>query len=143
MLSSPASLASNCSTAIIVSAVQVSGPYSVSGIQTPFSVSPSQTQNYTVVFAPSAAGSANGSINFLSNANSTVSVTLNGSGVAGSLATLFPSSNSLNFGNLGVNSTQSQTVTITNAGSTSINRLFSRSNGNRILARQSDNSIYS
>jgi hypothetical protein len=119
-LSFPASLTSNCSTAIAVSAVQVSGPYSVSGIKTPFSIYPNQTQNYTVVFAPTAAGSANGSINFLSNANSNVSVTLNGSGVTGSLATLTRSSTSLSFGNVGVNSAQSQTVTITNAGSTSI-----------------------
>jgi hypothetical protein len=119
-LSSPASLTSNCSTTITVSAVQVSGRYSVFGFQTPFAISPNQTQNYTVVFAPTASGSSNGSINFLTNANSTVSVTLNGSGVAGSLATLSPSSTLLSFGNVGVNSAQSQTVTITNAGSTSI-----------------------
>jgi len=83
MISSSASLTSNCSSTITVSAIQVAGPYSVSAVQTPFSIAPNQTLNYTVVFAPTSTGVANGSINFVNSTNSGTFVTLIGTGVGG------------------------------------------------------------
>src|SRR5215469_13459900 len=81
--SSQASLVNNCTTAITVNSVQVSGPYSTSGFQTPFSVAAGQTQNYTAVFAPTAAGAATGSVAFTTSANTgqALSVSLSGTGV--------------------------------------------------------------
>jgi hypothetical protein len=83
-LASQASIVSNCPTTITVNSVQVSGPYSISGVQTPFSLAPGQTRNYTVAFAPTAAGTANGTITFISDATtSNISVSLTGTGVSG------------------------------------------------------------
>jgi hypothetical protein len=45
-----------------------------------FSIAANQTRNYSVVFAPTSSGAANGTINFV---NSGVSVMLYGPGVAG------------------------------------------------------------
>lgn len=123
-LSSTANIASNCPTTITVSSVKVSGPYSVSGFQTPFTIASGQKQNYTAVFAPTAAGTANGTITFVSNAttNPNLSVSLGGTGVTATTPqpTLTSNVSSLGFGNVTVNSPKSQTVTITNGGSTSV-----------------------
>jgi hypothetical protein len=55
--------------------------YSVSGITFPVTVPSGQSVNYTVTFAPAAAGSASGSISFVSNASDTpLTETLSGSG---------------------------------------------------------------
>ncbi|RZU39976.1 choice-of-anchor D domain-containing protein [Edaphobacter modestus] len=122
-LSSSGSITSNCPTTVTVSSVQVSGPYSVSGFQSPFSLASGQTQNYSAVFAPTTTGTANGTIAFVSNAatNPNVSVSLTGTGVGSTqVATLSSSATSLAFGNVAVNNAQSKTVTITNSGSTTI-----------------------
>jgi hypothetical protein len=119
-LASSGSLTSNCSSTISVSSVQVSGPYSVSGVQTPFSIAPNQTQNYSVVFAPVAAGAANGAITFVDSDNSGVSVTLSGTGVAAPQNSLSASPTSLSFGSVAVNSSTSLVLTIANSGSTSL-----------------------
>jgi hypothetical protein len=131
-LSSSASLTSNCPTTVTVSSVQVSGPYSVSGFQTPFSLAPDQSQNYTAVFAPTTPGTANGTISFVSNAatNPNISVSLTGTGRGSTqVATLSSNDTSLNFGNVAVNNAQSKTVTITNSGSTPITVSSLRVNG--------------
>ena len=81
---SSASIVNNCSTTIPVTTVQVTGPYSASGFQTPFSLAAGQTQNYTAVFTPTTTGTAAGSITFVSNATTgqTLSVSFSGTGVA-------------------------------------------------------------
>jgi len=122
-LSSTGSITSNCPTTVTVSSVRLSGPYTVSGFQTPFSLASGQKQNYTAVFAPTATGTANGNITFTSNASTTpnLSVSLTGTGVGSTqVATLTTSATSLAFGNVAVNIAQSKTVTITNSGSSSI-----------------------
>ncbi len=85
-LASSGSITSNCASTITVNSAQASGPYSLQGFQTPFSLASGQTQNYTAVFAPITAGTANGTISFASNAttNPNVSVSLSGTGVASS-----------------------------------------------------------
>ena len=118
-LASSAGLTSNCSSTINVSAVQISGPYSVSGIQTPFSIAPNQTRNYSVVFAPTSSGAANGTINFVNSANSGVSVTIYGTGVAAQQSSLSASPTSLSFGSHAINTSTSLVLTITNLSSIS------------------------
>jgi Abnormal spindle-like microcephaly-assoc'd, ASPM-SPD-2-Hydin len=119
-LSSSASLTNNCSSTINVSSIQITGPYSVSGVQTSFSVAPGQSQSYTVVFAPTAAGTDDGSVTFVDSDNSSVSVTLNGTGVAAAAtSSLSASPTSLSFGSIAVNSSTSLTLTVTNSGSAS------------------------
>ena len=120
--SSLASIANDCPTTITVSVVQVVGPYSTSGFETPFSLAPGQTLNYTTVFAPTTTGTVTGSITFVSNATTgqTLSVSLTGTGIASQQGLLSSSPAALNFGNVTVNSTQSQNVTITNTGAASV-----------------------
>jgi hypothetical protein len=98
------------------------GPYSTSGFETPFSLAPGQTLNYTTVFAPTTTGTVTGSITFVSNATTgqTLSVSLTGTGIASQQGLLSSSPATLNFGNVTVNSTQSQNVTITNTGAASV-----------------------
>ncbi|HEY6377486.1 MAG TPA: choice-of-anchor D domain-containing protein [Edaphobacter sp.] len=129
--SSVASIINSCPTAITVTSVQITGPYSASGYETPFSVASGQTQTYTAFFTPTTTGSAVGSIAFVSNAatGQTLSVSLTGSGVTppqgGSGVTppqglLSSNPTTLSFGNVTVNGTQSQSVTITNTGAASV-----------------------
>jgi hypothetical protein len=63
------------STSITVSSASWSGPgFSVSGITFPVTVPASQSVSFTVTFAPQSAGSAAGSISFLSNATNSPAV---------------------------------------------------------------------
>jgi hypothetical protein len=123
MISSSASITSNCTTSVTIDSVQSPGsPFSTSGFQTPFSLAPGKTQSYTAVFAPTATGTATGSIVFASTVSSVqpLTVALTGTGVASTQGTLSSSPTALSFGNVTVNSTQSQTATITNSGATSV-----------------------
>jgi Abnormal spindle-like microcephaly-assoc'd, ASPM-SPD-2-Hydin len=124
MISSPASITSNCTTTVTVNSAVSSGPpFSISGLQTPFTLTPGQPQSYTAVFTPTTTGTATGSIAFTSSQSSVqpLSVSLSGAGVASQQGTLSPSITPLSFGSVTVNSTQSQTVTITNTGAASVN----------------------
>jgi len=123
MISSSGSISSNCTTTVTINSVQSSGaPFSTSGFQTPFSLAPGQSQTYTAVFAPTTVGTVTGSIAFASNVSSVqaLSVSLTGTGVASQSATLTSNPTSVSFGNVSVNTSRSQTVTITNPGATSI-----------------------
>jgi len=123
MISSQASITSNCTTTVTVSSAQSSGPpFSISGLQTPFTLAAGQTQSFTTVFTPTATGTATGSIAFASNQSSVqpLSVSLAGTGVTSQQGTLSPSTSTLSFVNVTINSTQSQTATITNTGAASV-----------------------
>jgi hypothetical protein len=117
-----ANLVSSCRRTINVSRVTVAGaPFSITGLQPPFSVAPLQTISYTAVFTPTVIGLAPGSITFASDANNpTLPVTLTGTGVSSQQGLLTPSPSSLNFGNVTTNTAQSQIVTITNTGTPSV-----------------------
>jgi hypothetical protein len=80
----PATIVSNCSTTITITSAQTTGPFSVSGFQTPFSLGAGQTQDYTAIFTPTAVGTAAGNISYVSTATSsrTVTVSLAGNGVS-------------------------------------------------------------
>jgi len=120
--SSPASIVSNCPTTITVTAARISGaPFSASGFVTPFSVAPGQTHNYAAVFTPTKTGSATGSITFVGNGTAQdLWVSLTGTGTPPQQGLLSFSPTALSFGNVTVNSTQSQSATITNTGAASV-----------------------
>jgi len=122
-LSNPASITSNCPTAITINTAQASGsPFSISGLQTPFSLAPGQSQSFTAVFTPASAGTFTGNISFASNSAGVQgkSVALTGTGVAAQQGTLSSTPPTLSFGNVVVSSTQPATATITNTGSASV-----------------------
>jgi hypothetical protein len=121
-ISSSGSITSNCTTTVTIDSVQSPGsPFGTSGFQTPFSLTPGQTQSYTAVFTPAATGTAAGSLVFASTVSSVqpLTVALTGTGVASTRGTLSSSPTALSFGNV-TNSTPSLTATITNTGAASV-----------------------
>lgn len=94
--------------------------YSVSGLVTPATVAAGGSTTFTVLFAPTTAGSLAGSVSLASNApNSPSAVALSGTGTAASV-TLTPNPASLSITGVNVGSSRSQNVTITNSGTTSV-----------------------
>jgi hypothetical protein len=119
VLSSSATLSSTCAT--VVKSIRVTGPFTISGVQTPLKISSRTTQTYTATFAPKAAGATTGSVTFIGNSSSAPSLTVLLTGNAVSAAsTLATSASSLAFGNVIVGSSSSQVLTIINTGSSSI-----------------------
>ena len=85
--------------------------YTVSGITPPVTLTPGQNYTFKIAFAPAATGSSSGTLSLSSNAsNPALSIPLTGTGTApGSLAV---SPASINFGNVVVGATQTQTATL-------------------------------
>jgi HYDIN/CFA65/VesB family protein/centrosomal CEP192-like protein/ASPM-SPD-2-Hydin domain-containing protein len=105
-------------SAVTITRVTAAGAgFSTSGMSVPVTLSPGQSANFTATFAPQSAGSATGSIAFTSNI-ATASVALAGTGQA--LGTLGASPATFNAGSVQVGSNQSQTITLTNGGSSSL-----------------------
>ena len=77
-------IANTGNSKVTISQISVIGAgYSVTGGGTPVTLSPSQTLTLPALFSPTVAGSANGTISIVSNANgSPASVSLSGTGVA-------------------------------------------------------------
>ena len=86
----------------------------------PLTLTPGQTSNFTVRFAPTGAGVVPGSVSLVSNAsNSPTAISLAGNGVAQVLQlTLNPTS--IDFGDVVVGSTDSRLVTVTNTGNSNV-----------------------
>ncbi|MGB7516684.1 MAG: choice-of-anchor D domain-containing protein [Candidatus Acidiferrum sp.] len=94
--------------------------YSVSGLTTPTTVAAGGSTTFSVVFAPTTAGSLGGSVSIASNApNSPNVLALSGSGEAASI-TLSANPTSLTFGSVNAGSSSSKMVTITNGGNTDL-----------------------
>lgn len=92
--------------------------FSAPGLALPMSVAAGETATVKIQFAPKSAGAASGSLSITSDAtNSPVSVSLTGAGTQGQLAA---SPGTIAFGNVAVNGSTSQTVTLSNAGSASV-----------------------
>jgi Cep192 domain 4/Abnormal spindle-like microcephaly-assoc'd, ASPM-SPD-2-Hydin/HYDIN/CFA65/VesB-like, Ig-like domain len=107
---------SNTGTAAVqISNIAASGAgFSVNGITAPFTLNAAATATLNVVFAPTARGSATGSVTVTSNANnSPLAVSLAGTGAQPALS-ITPAS--ANFGSVAVGSTNSQTIKLTNTG---------------------------
>jgi Abnormal spindle-like microcephaly-assoc'd, ASPM-SPD-2-Hydin len=81
--SSAVVLSNTGTSAVSVTAASLTGSgFSLTGVSFPFSIAARSSYIATVNFVPSSAGTASGSIAFVSNAmNSPTSVTINGSGV--------------------------------------------------------------
>ncbi len=107
--------------ALVLSSASATGTgFSLTSMTTPATVNAGQSLNISVKFTPSAAGSASGSVNFVTNATgSPQTISLTGTGVAAaSVLTVIPTS--INFGNVNVGANSSQTVTLSNTGSSSL-----------------------
>jgi len=94
--------------------------YSVSGLSLPLTLTAGQSQGFSVIFTPSAAGNSGGNLAIVSNAsNASLNVPLSGNGLApGSLA---PSPSSLSFGSVQVGNNQQLSETLTNSGGVNVN----------------------
>jgi len=105
--------------AVHISAVSTTGTgFSVSGITTPATLNPSQTATLTVLFAPTVAGSATGSVTVTSDAsNSPLTIALSGTGAQAGLSV---SPATFNFGSVVDGQTKSQSFTLTNSGTASL-----------------------
>jgi hypothetical protein len=96
------------------------GAYSVSGMTTPATIAAGGTANFSVLFAPTTAGSQSGTVTITSNApNSPNVLSLSGSGTAASV-TLSSNPTSVSFTSVNAGSSSSKSVTITNSGNTSL-----------------------
>jgi Abnormal spindle-like microcephaly-assoc'd, ASPM-SPD-2-Hydin/Protein of unknown function (DUF1573) len=107
-------------TSVTISQAAISGAaYTLSGISAPITLNAGQSTNFSVVFAPQAAGSATGNITITSNApNPTLTIPLSGTGVTPGQLTSNPTSEG--FGTVTVGSKQSLSETVTNTGGTSV-----------------------
>lgn len=107
---------SSSSSSIHVTQLNVTGTgFAVSGATLPLTLTAGQSFTVNASFAPSAMGSANGSLTIVSDAsNPSVSVSLSGSGSGpGQLAV---SPGTMNFGSVTVGNSQSQSGTLTASG---------------------------
>ena len=104
------------SSAITITQASASGTgFTMSGLSQPVTLNAGQSASFTTTFAPSAAGSATGSIAIASNAsNASFSIPLSGTGVTPGALVANPTS--IAFGTVQVGSTQSHSQTLTNAG---------------------------
>jgi hypothetical protein len=100
---------------VTISSVAVVGAgLSANGIATPMTLTAGQTTVLSVVFAPTAVGTVNGTVSVNSNAtNSPGVISATGAGVQPQLSA---SPATLNFGSVVTGSSASQTITLSNAG---------------------------
>ncbi len=118
--SSPVTYTNTGNTSVSISQVKVTGSgFTAGGIPVPSSLAPGQMATLMVSFDPSVTGAATGSVSVVSNAtNSPASIDLAGSGVQPQLS-LQPGN--VAFGNVPVGSTNTQTMTISNPGTATLN----------------------
>ena len=112
-------LSNTGSSSLTITQASVAGAgYSVNGLALPVTIAAGGNTTFNVVFVPASGGSVSGSISVVSNApNSPLAIPLSGTGVqAGISAT--PSS--VAFGNVTVGSPNSQTIRLSNTGSSAL-----------------------
>src|SRR6266576_1041548 len=113
------SLTNNGNAALSISQAAASGAgFSLSGLTVPQTINAGASVSFAVQFTPASTGSASGSVTINSNApGSPATIALSGTAVQGTL-TATPSS--LNFGSVLVGSGGSQTITLTNSGTSMV-----------------------
>ena len=106
-------------TSATISQVSASGTgFSITGITAPVTIGAGLNVNFTAQFAPTATGSASGSISITSNAtDATLSIPLSGTGTRGGLSA---NPTSVNFGSVPVGTSGLQSVTLTNSGTANV-----------------------
>ena len=128
MTSVPFPVSNTTKSSLTITQVTVSGSgFSFAGPNLPITLAPQQSANLYVTFFPQAAGAASGSATILGSGfngrwqkqhTGSLTVSLSGTGVSGGYLT--PSPASLNFGSIPVGSSQTQSVTVTNSGGSSV-----------------------
>ena len=116
-------MASNPGTAsITISSIAISTDYfALENADLPLTIAAGQSANLSIKFTPTSAGTFSASATITSNAmNPVTSVSLTGTGVAEGQGQLTLSPSSENFSNVTVGTKQSQTVSLTNTGSASV-----------------------
>jgi hypothetical protein len=108
--------------------------FSVSGLATPLSIAAGATAQLTVGFLPASVGSSSGSVVLTSTASDgQMTIVLSGTGVGSSRAlSVIPAA--LAFGNVMVNGSATQQLTLKNQGNSSINILGGSVNGTGLSA---------
>lgn len=103
-----------------ISAASASGAgFSISGLTLPATLNSGQSVSFSVKFAPSSTGSANGSVTITSDgSNPTLTIPLSGNAVADGSVTANPTS--IAFGSVVVGSSQTTTQTLTNSGGSNL-----------------------
>jgi hypothetical protein len=106
---------------LTVSQATVSGSgFSLSGLALPMTLTPGQSGNFNVQYAPQSAGNVSGAVSIISNApNSPASVALSATGVASSY-TISVNPGSLSFGSVTDGSSAAQGFTVTNTGNANV-----------------------
>ena len=97
-------------TQISGSGTSQSNPFTTSGVSTPFSLAAGQSFTFQVTFTPQSLGDTFGNLSVVSSTGSQITIAENGFGWAGGALNVRPAS--LNFGNVTVGSSQSQTLTL-------------------------------
>jgi Abnormal spindle-like microcephaly-assoc'd, ASPM-SPD-2-Hydin len=114
---------SNSGTAsLTITSASVSGTgFSDSGITLPLTIPAGLSSEFTVIFAPTTAGTFAGTLTLVNNsATPSVSVALSGTGTAGQTLQLSASPTSLSFGSVAAGTSTTKTVTLTNTGTGSL-----------------------
>ena len=93
--------------------------FSVSGLSLPVMLAAGQSQGFTVIFTPKAAGTVNGNL-AIANTGSTPTVNVTLSGGSTTVGVLSASPSSLNFGSVQVGGNQTLPETLTNTGGSTI-----------------------
>jgi hypothetical protein len=115
------SLTNSGTASVVISRATVTGTgFSITGLNAPVTIATGSNTTFNVVFTPTAAGSASGSVALTSNApNSPMTIALSGTGVAGTQLLTF-STSSLGFGSVNVGSNSDLSAALTNTGNSSV-----------------------
>jgi len=110
------SLTNTGGSAVTISQATATGTgFSISGPTVPLTLNPGASVTFSAVYAPQSAGSASGGITVASNAsNSTLTVSLTGTGTAPGQLTIAPTA--LSFGNATVGTSVSQSSSLSASG---------------------------
>jgi Abnormal spindle-like microcephaly-assoc'd, ASPM-SPD-2-Hydin len=107
-------------SSLTISQATVSGSgFSISGLTLPATLAVGQSTNFNVTFAPQSGGAVSGNVSLASNASdATLKISLSGTGATPGVLSV--NSQTLNFGNVLVNGSTTQSETLTNTGGTTI-----------------------
>jgi hypothetical protein len=106
---------------LTISQATVTGTgFSLTGLALPLTLTPGQSGNFNVQYAPQGTGSVSGAVSIVSNAlNSPTNVALSGTGVAATY-TISLNPTSLSFGSVTDGSSAAQGFTVTNKGNSNV-----------------------
>jgi hypothetical protein len=119
----PLTLTSTGTAPVTISAANLNGAsFADSGATFPLTLNPNQTVMLDVQFNPTVAGQATGQLTISSNSSggTTAVVQLSGTGTVTTTPQLLVSAASLSFGNVPVDSTATQSLTLTSSGTASV-----------------------